>query len=106
VTQAFCSALPIAYGTSTSVKWKSFATFVLDAAYEAVMWAGVLNAERGTSNVVCLTHLGGGAFGNPGPWIHSSMKRALQLVKNVDLDVRIVTFGPPSAETRAVIEEF
>jgi len=30
------------------------------------LWAAVLNAQRGASNVVFLTLLGGGAFGNPG----------------------------------------
>jgi hypothetical protein len=43
--------------------WEAFASLVLQAAYEATMFAAVLNAQRGASNVV-LTRLGGGAFGN------------------------------------------
>lgn len=37
------------------------ASLVLQAAYEATMAAAVLNAQRGASNVVLLTELGGGA---------------------------------------------
>ena len=33
-----------------------------EAAYEATIWATVLNANRGASNIVLLTQLGGGAF--------------------------------------------
>jgi hypothetical protein len=42
------------------------------------MWAAVLNAERGVSNVVFLTRLGGGAFGNDDDWIHLAIRNALQ----------------------------
>jgi hypothetical protein len=64
VSQAFCSALPVAYSSVASPHWDKFACFVLQAAYEATMWAAILNAQRGASNVVFLTFLGGGAFGN------------------------------------------
>jgi Patatin-like phospholipase len=36
------------------------AQLVLEAAYEATMWAAVLNAQRSASNRVLLTSLGGG----------------------------------------------
>ena len=63
VSQAFCSALPVAYGRSVAAShWESFATMILQAAYEATLWAAVLNARRGASNVVLLTRLGGGAL--------------------------------------------
>ena len=64
VSQAFCSALPVAYTRVPPSHWEPFASLVLQAAYEATMWAAVLNAQRGASNVVLLTQLGGGAFGN------------------------------------------
>ena len=65
VSQAFCSALPVAYGSTVdAAHWESFATLILQAAYEATLWAAVLNAQRSASNVVLLTRLGGGAFGN------------------------------------------
>ncbi|HEY2617334.1 MAG TPA: hypothetical protein VGI78_08355 [Acetobacteraceae bacterium] len=106
VSQAFCSALPVAYSRVPPEHWKPFASLVLEAAYEATMWAGVLNARRGASNVVFLTLLGGGAFGNHADWIHAAMRRALELVSGVGLDVRVVSYGKPSRETLTLVEEF
>ena len=62
VSQAFCSALPVAYTRVPPSHWEPFASLVLQAAYEATMLAAVLNAQRGASNVVLLTQLGGGAL--------------------------------------------
>lgn len=56
VSQAFCSALPVAY-SPPSPHWEPFASLVLQAAYEATMWAAALNAQRGASNIVLLTSL-------------------------------------------------
>ena len=70
------------------------------------MWAAVLNAQRGASNVVFLTLLGGGAFGNPSSWIDAAMRRALKLMMTFDLDVRLVSYGTPSKELLAIAEEF
>ena len=106
VSQALCSALPVAYSRVPPPLWESFASLVLEAAYEATMWAAVLNAQRGASNVVFLTLLGGGAFGNPGSWIHAAIRRALGLMKTFDLDVRLVSYGTPSKEILAIAEEF
>ena len=69
VSQAFCSALPVAYTNVPPSNWEAFASLVLQAAYEATMLAAVLNVQRGASNVVLLTQLGGGAFGNHDAWI-------------------------------------
>ena len=79
VSQSFCSALPVAYSRVPPAHWEPFALLVLEAAYEATMWATVLNAQRGASNVVFLTLLGGGAFGNHSSWIHAAMRRALEI---------------------------
>ena len=98
VSQAFCSALPVAYSGIPVPHWRTFASLVLEAAYEATMWAAALNAERGASNVVLLTLLGGGAFGNEESWILAATRRALELTLGFDLDVRIVSYGPPSPE--------
>jgi hypothetical protein len=68
---------------------------VLEAAYEATISAGVLNARRGASNIVLLTRLGGGAFGNDDAWIDAAMRRALTMVQDFGLDVRLVSFGAP-----------
>jgi hypothetical protein len=43
------------------------------------MLAAILNARRGSSNIVLLTQLGGGAFGNRDDWIHAAMRRELKM---------------------------
>jgi hypothetical protein len=93
VSQAFCSALPVAYTGIPARHWRAFATLVLEGAYEATLWAAALNAARGASNIVYLTRLGGGAFGNDAEWIDAAMQRALALARDVALDVRVVSFG-------------
>jgi hypothetical protein len=100
VSQAFCSALPVAYSGIPSQRWERFARLVLEAAYEATLLAAVLNADRGGSPVVALTRLGGGAFGNDGRWIDDAMRRALALVADHALDVRVVTRGESTPALR------
>ena len=60
------------------------------------MAAAVLNAQRGASNVVLLTQLGGSAFGNDNRWIHAAMRRALEMMSGFELEVRLVIYGKPS----------
>ncbi|MFO1079322.1 MAG: hypothetical protein U1E23_01660 [Reyranellaceae bacterium] len=105
-SQAFCSALPVAYTRLPARAWAPFATLVLEAAYEATLWASVLAARDGDSNVVLLTRVGGGAFGNDDAWIDRAMRRALDLVRDVDLDVRLVSFGAPPESMRALARAF
>ena len=78
VSQVFCSALPVAYTRIASTRFRAFATLVLEAAYEATLWAAVLNAHRTASNVVYLTRVGGGVFGNETAWIDDAIRRALR----------------------------
>lgn len=106
VTQAFCSALPVAYSAVPAARWAPFASLVLEAAYEAALWAAVLNSKRTGCNTVMLTRLGGGVFGNPGDWIDAAMRRAFRLAIGVDLDVRLVSFEPPSREILELAAEF
>lgn len=106
VSQAFCSALPVAYSRIPPAHWHPFASLVLEAAYEATMWATLLNAQRGASNVVFLTLLGGGAFGNDTSWIQAAMRRALEMMRPFSLEVRFVSYGSPSNELLAIAEEF
>jgi hypothetical protein len=97
VSQAFCSALPVSYySEGTSAHWQPFASLVLQAAYEATIWAAVRNAQRGVSNIVLLTRLGGGVFGNADHWINNAIRHALKMAVGLSLDVRIVSHGPPS----------
>jgi len=106
VSQAFCSALPVAYSSVSSRHWQPFATLVLEAAYEATLWAAVKNAQRGASNIVLLTSVGGGAFGNNDIWIEKAILRALQLVSNIDLDVRLVSYRGPTDSQERIAQVF
>jgi hypothetical protein len=106
VSQAFCSALPVAYSSVPPAEWAPFAKLVLEAAYEATIWSGALNAHRGASNIVLLTLLGGGAFGNENGWIFAAMRRALELASDLPLDVRIVSYGQPSRVLSDFVDRF
>lgn len=107
VSQAFCSALPVAYSRSVPPPhWEAFGSLVLEAAYEATMAAAVLNARRGASNIILLTELGAGAFGNDPAWVHAAMRRALKMVTDFDLDVRLVSYLRPSRGLLQLAEEF
>jgi hypothetical protein len=106
VSQAFCSALPVSYTTVPAIRWKPFASLVLEASYEATMWAAALNALRGASSVVLLTSLGGGAFGNDESWIHAAIRRALQMMSGFDLDARLVSYGAPSRALLQIARDF
>ncbi len=104
VSQAFCSALPVSYSVD-SPNWQTFASLVLEAAYEATIWAAALNTQRDASNVVLLTTLGGGAFGNAEGWIIGAMRRALRIAHDLDLNVKLVSYGPPTAAMKQIAVE-
>jgi hypothetical protein len=107
VSQAFCSALPMgSYNRAPGAPWQPFVSLVLEAAYEATLWAAVGNAQRGGSRVALLTRLGGGAFGNDDGWIDAAMRRSLRMAAGFDLDVRLVSYGPPSPELLKIAQSF
>jgi hypothetical protein len=106
VSQAFCSALPVAYTRVSSAQWRAFALLVLEAAYEATLLAAVLNKQRGASNVVLLTLLGGGAFGNEAEWINAAIRRALTVMSGFGLDARLVSYGTPSRAILQMAKDF
>lgn len=62
VSQAYCSALPVAYSHHPSHLWAPFARLILEAAYEATICTASLNAICHGSNRLFLTLLGNGAF--------------------------------------------
>jgi hypothetical protein len=66
----------------------------------------ILNAHRIESNIVLLTLLGGGAFGNESDWIIGAMRRAFGVVSSFDIDARIVSYGAPSREIIELAGEF
>ncbi|MCF4128049.1 hypothetical protein [Methylobacterium sp. SyP6R] len=71
--------------------------------YAGTLLAGLLNAARGASNRVLLTRLGGGAFGNADDRIDPAMTPALQRARHHDLDVAVVSYGPPSRALRDLV---
>lgn len=106
VSQAFCSALPVAYTRIPGQRWEPFARLVLEAAYEATLLAAALHPARGGTNVVALTRLGGGAFGNESAWIDDAVERALRVATGFDLDVHVVTLSSPSPALRALAQSY
>jgi hypothetical protein len=108
VSQVYCSAIPVAYNhlAVASKAWQPIATLVLEAAYEATLHAAVVNQSTSGSNVVYLTRLGGGAFGNDLRWIHSAMARAFTLAREWGLDIRVVTMAKPDPALRELAHEF
>ncbi|MEN9672433.1 MAG: hypothetical protein RL553_698 [Planctomycetota bacterium] len=93
VSQAYCSAMPVAYTPHTKELWAPLAKLVLEAAYEATICAAILNGDRNRNNRLFLTRLGGGAFGNSPDWITDAISRSLELYSDSGLDVAIVSYG-------------
>jgi len=106
VTQAFCSALPVAYCDASDREWEPFARLVLEASYEACLLAAAANLAAQGSPVVYLTLLGGGAFGNRMEWIFDALARAIDLPAARGLDLRIVSHGQPSPLVARFIASF
>lgn len=106
VSQAYCSALPVAYSDIPAQYWESFARLVLEAAYEATFCAAIINEQQNGSNRLFLTTLGGGAFGNKKAWILDAIKRALDLYRRHNLEVYIVSYGSADPDVMHLIEDF
>jgi hypothetical protein len=105
ISQAYCSALPVAYSSHSADLWEPFARLVLEASYEATICSAILNWHESGNNRAFLTLLGGGAFGNETNWITESVKRALNLYKDWKLDVVFVSYGSSNRKVRNFIEE-
>ena len=106
VSQAFCSALPVAYGGGRQSTWEAFARLVLEATYEATLLAAVEQSRAGGSGTVLLTRVGGGVFGNADTWIDDAIVRALTIVEHAGLDIRLVSYGQVHQSFRAIAERF
>ncbi|MFZ1239794.1 MAG: hypothetical protein WBE17_11095 [Anaerolineae bacterium] len=106
VSQAYCSALPVTYSTHPAPLWAAFARLILEAAYEATICAGILNALSSGNKSVFLTLLGGGAFGNTTEWIMSAIQRALNLNRYADLDVAIVSYGASNPQVQQLLHQW
>jgi hypothetical protein len=93
VSQAYCSAMPVAYTRHSRDLWAPLAALVLQAAYEAAICASLENAAGTGNNRLYLTLLGGGAFRNDTAWILDAIQRAVSLHPDCGLDIAIVSHG-------------
>jgi hypothetical protein len=93
VSQAYCSAMPVAYTRHSRELWAPLATLVLQAAYEATICASIENAACTGNNRLYLTLLGGGAFRNDMTWILDAIQRAVSMYSDCGLDIAIVSHG-------------
>lgn len=105
VTQAYCSALPLAYCSQIHAPWEPFARLVLEASYEATICTAILNSLNTGNNHVFLTLVGGSAFGNKISWITESLQRALMLYRNSNLDVAIVSYSHSDPDVRLLVDQ-
>jgi len=104
VSQIYCSALPVAYNSTDAMYWESFARIILEATYEATFFAALRNLQMTGSNLLYLTLVGGGAFGNDENWILESIQKVVHQFKNVPLDVNFVSYGSSNARLRAKMQ--
>lgn len=101
-TQVFCSACSIAYSHNSDQLWAPFASLILEACYEATLWAAVLHAlkhkDDPRARMVFLTAVGGGVFGNDLNWVANAINMAIARVEEAlvgGLDIRINSYGLP-----------
>ena len=104
VTQAYCSALPVAYSQIDSQHWEKFARLVLEASYEATFYAALKNYEAKGNNCVFLTLVGGGVFGNEMRWILEAIERSIRKFWESPLDIKIVSYGRSKREVREFVD--
>ena len=103
VTQAYCSAMPVAYTEHPAMLWQPLACLILQAAYEATLAAAVLNASKTGNKKVYLTLLGGGAFGNAISWIIDALQKALNVYRQSGLSIMIVSYGRSKPELSSLL---
>jgi hypothetical protein len=93
-TQVFCSAIGCDYSRRVSKEtWEPLARLVLEAAYEACMYATAWDYKyrRGTGQLF-LTKLGGGVFGNREEWIIDAIAHAYNATKDLGIGVHVCHF--------------
>ncbi len=106
VSQAYCSALPVAYSSQPANLWMEFARLVLEASYEATICAAILNSTKTGNKTLFLTFLGGGAFGNETAWIIGAIQRTLTLYEHAAIDVAIVSYGSSKPEVQKLVSQY
>ena len=105
VSQIYCSALPVAYCQTESIYWEDFARLILEATYEATLYSALINLKKNKSNLVYLTLVGGGAFGNEEYWILESIQKAIRKFKNTPLNIKIVSYKQSNSKLISCINK-
>jgi hypothetical protein len=113
ITQVYASALSLGgYKIPRSIpdkSWEPLATLVLEAAYEATLWAGVLAAGRAgvKRGNVYLCGLGLGVFENQRQWVTSAIVRAIKTLsaEGAELDVHFLHFREIKKDLQKEINE-
>jgi len=105
VSQAYCSALPVAYSAHPAKLWLPFARLILEASYEATICTALLNSLETGNNKVFLTLVGGGVFGNELDWILMAIKRAVELYSHYDQEILVVSYGSPNPSVGEMIKQ-
>ena len=93
VSQAYCAALPVAYSYIKATYWVKFARLILEATYEATLYAALINYNKTGCNKIYLTLVDGGAFSNKLDWILDSLLSAINQFKHTPLKVGFVSYG-------------
>jgi hypothetical protein len=106
VTQVYCSGVPVAYSGISTKRWEPFGKMILEATYEATFWAAINNMNKGRTNKVFLTLVGGGVFGNPDSWLYDAIILNLKKFKNSGLDLIFVSYGSSNSLVRKIINDF
>ena len=106
VSQVYCSALPVAYSSIEVIYWENFARVILEASYEATLWAGLINYQKTGCPKVFLTLVGGGAFGNEERWILESLFATLDRFRSAPLEVAIVSYREPNSGLKKFLADF
>eukprot|EP01062_Namystynia_karyoxenos_P069797 TRINITY_DN65252_c0_g1_i1.p1 TRINITY_DN65252_c0_g1~~TRINITY_DN65252_c0_g1_i1.p1 ORF type:complete len:451 (+),score=65.28 TRINITY_DN65252_c0_g1_i1:70-1353(+) len=104
VCQVLCSACPIGYPDADGFSchqelWGKLPQLVLEAAYEATVWAAIIQhcktpfRDRQPPRVF-LTKVGAGVFGNKDSWVIRAIQRALLLARRAGaaLEAYVVHF--------------
>ena len=106
VSQAYCSALPVAYSRQPAELWEPFARLVLESTYDATFCAARLNQAETGNDQLFLTLIGGGVFGSHFQWISDAVERAVDIHRDSGLDVRIVSYGRSNPELLGLVDLF
>lgn len=105
VSQAFCSALACGYARGSPEQWEPLARIVLEATYEATLWAAASEQQRGIgSGVVYLTFVGGGVFRNRPEWIEQAIGRACACLRGYPLTVKVCHYCSINPQAQARID--